>query len=328
MKRYLLGLNDQIGDALRIGKLFRHPVTKRKISQIIFCGMGGSGIGGDILRRLAFRADRVPFMVNRSTAMPRWVDPQTLVIVSSYSGGTREILESFERARRSRAPILVVTSGGRLEELARAGRFPVLKVPQGFPPRCAIGYLTFVLVPVLNRLGILNVRDAEIRATRAILAKISEKRALGIARRLAGRFVHLYAVSGLMEPVLVRWRSQLAENAKTLVSHQMLPEMFHNEIEGWQAPRELVRRSTAVFFSDPEDPLWIRERARRARRMIAGTGAKVLEIRSEGRSPLARIFSLIALGDWVSYELARLYRVDPLVIDHIDALKKTATLGR
>lgn len=285
--------------------------------------MGGSGIGGDILRRLAFQEDRVPFMVSRSTAMPRWVDSRTLVIVSSYSGNTREILESFGKARKAGAPILVVTSGGRLEKLARRGNIPMLVIPKGFPPRCAIGYLTFVLIPALNKLGILKVSDADIRETMAIIDKISEKRALGIAKRLAHRFVHLYAVSGLMEPVLVRWRSQFAENAKTLIGHQMLPEMFHNEIEGWHAPNDLISKSLAVFFADASDSEWIGVKRAISQRIIRRHGGHIYKISSTGRSPLARIFSLIALGDWVSYELATLYKVDPLMIPNIEALKKS-----
>jgi glucose/mannose-6-phosphate isomerase len=323
MKQYLLSLEAQITDALRIGNRFTCRIPKGRIQKIIFCGMGGSGIGGDVLRRIAFREDRVPFMVNRSMAMPKWVDRSTLVIVSSYSGNTRETLTSFRCALRANAPIIAVTAGGQLERLALRRRIPLLKVPSGFPPRCAIGYLTFVLVPVLKRLGILSVTDRDIRETVRIIGRIArEPRAKSIARKMAHRFVHLYAVSGLMEPVLVRWRSQFAENAKTLVSHQMLPEMFHNEIEGWGKPLDLTRKSVALFFRDQGDPVWISDRRKKAQSVIGRQGGSVLEICSEGHSPLARIFSLIALGDWTSYELARLYRADPLAIPNINALKK------
>ncbi len=322
MIRHLQSLPDQIEKAVKIGSAFRFPLRGRKISKIVFCGMGGSAIGGDILRRLAFQRDRVPFVVNRSTMMPKWVDRETLVIASSYSGNTKEVLESVGQAFRAKAMVLIVTSGGRLETVARQKHMPYLKIPSGMPPRCAIGYLTFVLVPVMNRLKILSVSSGHIRETLAIIPKVSRLKAKKIAAVFANRFVRLYGVSGLMEPVLVRWKAQLAENSKTFVSLQVLPEMFHNEIEGWQVPKELIRKSLAVFFCDAGDPEWIRRKKTAAQKMIRSSGGRVEQIHSSGKSPLARIFSLIALGDWVSYELAVRYGVDPLAIFGIDALKK------
>ena len=120
----------------------------------------------------------------------------------------------------------------------------------------------------------------------------------------------------------MRWRAQLAENAKTLAAHHEMPEMFHNEIEGWRFPSALIRQGTALFFTDRSDPPEIQKKMRFVQKMIRQRGAKAVEIRSRGKTPLARLFSLISLGDWVSYELAVLNRVDPLEIPAIEAVKK------
>jgi glucose/mannose-6-phosphate isomerase len=322
MIEYLQSLDRQISDAVRIGSDFRFSLKRRRISKIVFCGMGGSAIGGDILRRLAFRQDKIPFAVNRSSAMPKWVDRQTLVIASSYSGNTREVLASLRDAFQAKALVLIVTSGGKLEDLARKQKTACLKIPAGIPPRCAIGYLTFALLPVLNRIHILSVSEKDIRETIHIVRNIPRARAKRIATLFENRFVRFYGASGLMEPVLVRWKSQLAENAKTSASVQVLPEMFHNEIEGWKAPKAFVQKSLAVFFCDSGDPAWIRKKEAAALRIIRGSGGKAEQIFSQGKSQLARIFSLIVLGDWVSYELAVRYGVDPIAIPNIDILKK------
>ena len=124
--------------------------------------------------------------------------------------------------------------------------------------------------------------------------------------------------------MLTRWRAQFAENAKTLASSHLIPEMLHNEIEGWKFPREIIKKSSAVFFSDLNDPLWLRKKIQVAQKAIKSAGADVLEIKSSGRSLVARLFFLLVLADWVSYELAILNKVDPISIPVIESLKKVS----
>jgi len=322
MKPFLESLDTQIVEAIRIGTKLQIPKNWSGIKKILFCGMGGSAIGGDILRRIEFKKDRFPFLVQRTPAIPKWVDSETLAIVSSYSGNTREVLEAFQAVHRAKAKMLVVSSGGKLAALAKKHKLPHVIIPNGMPPRCAVGYMTFVLIPALNKMKLMSVSKKEIAECLKVIQQLPKAKAKSLAKKMAHHFAHLYAVSGIMEPVLTRWRAQLAENSKTLVSHQYLPEMYHNEIEGWNVPRSVISRSVAVFFIDREDPAWIAEKRKVTQRIIRKHHGKVIEVASTGKSSLARIFSLIALGDWVSYELAMMYKVDPLSIKNIDYLKK------
>lgn len=167
-----------------------------------------------------------------------------------------------------------------------------------------------------------NDSDCDFEELHSIFQNISRKKAKTLASRFANRFVHFYGTSKWMTPVLNRWRAQFAENSKTLASSHQIPEMFHNEIEGWRFPAALVKKSSAVFFKDTEEKNPFEKKIQFAKKAIQKTGAEVVEISSEGKSLLARLFSLIYLGDWVSYELALLNQVDPLSIPTIEGLKK------
>ena len=324
MKNYFLALDRQIREGLLIGRKLSLPADYRKVKQILFCGMGGSAISGDILRVIVTQRSKDFFAVEHGSRWPNWADGQTLAVFSSYSGNTVEVLQHVHRAFASKTQMLMVTSGGHLGEIALERRLPCLRIPGGLPPRCAVGYLTFSVIPVLAKVGGFRITEEEIKETVSVIRKMNHQKAKAIARKLFKKAIHLYGVSGLVEPILVRWRAQLAENAKTLASHHVIPEIFHNEVEGWKFPRTIIKNSMAVFLNDREDPSLLCRKRKLVQNHIRGNGGQVLEINSQGRSPLARIFSLISLGDWVSYELASLNHVDPMSIPTIEAVKKVS----
>ena len=321
MKQHLLGLGRQILEAVEIGRRFSMG-QKGKICKVIFMGVGGSAASGDILRTLMAPKAPVPLVVNRSPALPAWVDDKTLAIASSYSGNTKEVLHAVSEARRRLARVILVTSGGRLSGLSEKFKIPCLHIPPGLPPRCAIGYLTFSVVPAFTKWGWISMTNQEVGETVRALSAIHEARVLEIARQLFEKFVHVYASSEFLEPVAFRWRTQLAENSKTLASHHTLPEMLHNEIEGWRSPKEIVRRSLALFLTDKEEPSWSRKRRHFAAKIIRSQGAQVLEIPTQGKARPTRLFSLISLGDRVSEALAKLEGVDPVPVPVLEAIKK------
>lgn len=321
MKDILCSLDRQILEALEIGKRFNSP-KPNNINKILFCGMGGSAIGGDVLRLMVNRNSTFPFKVSRSPEVPASLDENTFVILSSYSGNTRETLQVAEQVFKRGIPSLVMSSGGSLANLALRKQVPWLRIPPGVMPRCAIGYTSFSLLPVLKRWGWANYKEADIQEVLKIVRTIPSVKARQLAKQLKGKSVHFYGTAGLLSPALTRWRGQFAENAKMLASHHLIPEVFHNEIEGWSHPSDIIRKSAAVFFTDRDDATWLAPKIKAAAKLIQKNGAKVFEVPSQGKSVLARLFSLIVLGDWVSYELALLNGVDPLAIPAIEAVKK------
>jgi len=331
MFRLLRDFPDQVREAVTIGKDFKGKKLPSGIRQIVLTGMGGSAIAGDLLQSYLGDSLRVPLVVNRQYTLPRYTGTSTLVIVSSYSGNTEETINAYHEAVRRKARILCITSGGRIGKMARAKRHMLITLPGGLPPRAALGYVFFPLLMALSRLGLAGNRAKEITETLGLLEAKSREygtpdpssnRALQLASLLRDRIAVIYAGADRLSSVATRWRGQFAENAKALAWTHTLPEMNHNEIVGWELP-QLPASDAAVFFlRDRGDHARIQRRFDLTKQFVAEKTPNLAEVRSEGASPLARMFSLIYLGDWISYYLAILRGVDPTPVAVIDQLKE------
>lgn len=322
MIKFLEDIDRHITEGLEIGRKFKAPAWGKAVSKILFVGMGGSAIGGDVLRVLVTAQKPMVFEVNRTGRFPAWVDSSTLVVLSSYSGFTPETLANVQPAKKNGAKIIVLTSGGKLLEAAKKNKIPYLQVPGGLPPRCAIGYLAFALIPVFHKWGWLKFGSAEQAEVLKTIRTAPRSKAKDLAKRLHEKSVHFYGFSGFAEPVVTRWRAQFAENSKVLASSHLIPEMMHNEVEAWKFPEDLIRKSAAVFFKDKSDLPWLGNKIKAVQKVFSKTGADVIEIPSTGKSLAARLFSLIILADWVSFELAALNETDPVRIPTIELLKQ------
>lgn len=322
MEKYLKDLSGQILRARSIAGKTVLPSNFKKPEKVLFCGMGGSAISGDILGTIAQSRSRIHWTVNRTSRLPEWVDSKTLVILSSYSGNTHEVRSVFQQAVARKASFFVVTSGGQLAEEAVKRKIPFFELPPGYPPRFAIGYTTFSLLFLFIRYKWFSVSSKEIAEVIREVQHFPVAQAKTLAKKLFQKSINIYG-GGLMQPVAMRWRTQLAENAKTLASSEALPEMFHHEIEGWIYPRFKVKQSVALFLTDKNEPEWLHTKKQTAMKIIRGQGAGAIEIKARGEGVLARIFSMTLLGDWTSFELAKLYHVDPLSIHAINRIKQT-----
>jgi len=321
----------QVREAVAIGNAATIGLRATGIDAIVLCGLGGSAIGGDLLRSYLAGDLKVPFIVNRTYTLPAFVGRKTLVIVSSYSGNTEETNTAHREAIRRGARILCITSGGKTATLARARRSPLLTVPGGLPPRAALGYSFFPLLIALARMGFITDRGRAIAETIRLLeqksalyaqAEIADNLPLMLAGRLKGRLGVVYSSTERFDSVNTRWRGQIAENAKSLAFGHVLPEMNHNEIVGWKVLTEQMRETQVFFLRDKQDHPRIRIRMDITKNLVSEYAPRVTEVWSEGSSLLARIFSLVHLGDWLSFYLAVLHGEDPTPVSVIDTLKK------
>lgn len=320
----------QVEEAVEIGAEARLQALKAPFSSIVMTGMGGSAIGGDLLRSYVSQEIDVPFLVNRSYLLPSFVNKSTLVVVSSYSGHTEETLSAYKAAREKNAKILCLTTGGEVLRLAQRHGHAFIKVVPGLQPRAALGYSFFPLLIALTRIGLLKNQDKSIRETVDLLWKLSRQlgnfrsktnKAVRIARALYGRLPIIYSATDHLDAVNVRWRGQISENAKQLAYGHVLPEMNHNEIVGWNVDRTLMKKTAVVFLKDEGVLDRVRLREKITCSIVRRHAGKVLEVSSEGTSLLARIFSLVYLGDWMSYYLAILNGKNPTPVKVIDELK-------
>lgn len=335
----ILGFSDQLREALTLGSAFKpDSLNLKNISTIVFTGLGGSSIGAEFVRSWLAYSCETPIFVNRHYRLPHFVNQKTLVIASSYSGNTEETFSAAEEALKKKAQMIVITSGGKLEEMAKREGLPCLKIPKGYPPRTALGFSVVSTLCVLHSLGLTPPIATEVKETCELLERLSnrhygldipekENSAKQLARSLYGRFPVIYASSDYLEAVALRWRGELEENAKTLASHFLLPEMTHNEIVGWREPKNLLAQFLVLFLHDPGDHPRVKLRFDFSEKVIKQSGAQVISLASEGKSPLARMFSLAYLADFTSFYLAMLYGVNPTPVNVIEELKREMVRG-
>lgn len=331
MRNLILHFPQQVEEAVAIGNAAKISVKTKKIQQIVVTGLGGSAIGGDLLRAYLAGQCSVPVIVNRHYYFPEYVGANTLVIISSYSGNTEETTAAYKDAIKRKAVIFCITSGGEVEKLAKKYGHPYIKIPGGFPPRAALGYSFFPTLIALSKLGFIKDQKKEIKETLALLTDLSRSyadhdhagnKALNLAKTLHGKLPLIYSGADKFDTVNVRWRGQITENAKTLAFGHVFPELNHNEIVGWEVLKDLMKKMHVVILRDKEDYRRIQLRMEITKGIIGGMADGMTEVYSEGKSLLARMFSLLYLADWLSFYLAMLNGVDPSPVKKIDFLKE------
>jgi glucose/mannose-6-phosphate isomerase len=331
MRNLILNFPQQATEAVAIGNAATIKLKISKIQNIVITGLGGSAIGGDLLR--AYLADKcaVPVVVNRHYYFPDYVGKNTLVIVSSYSGNTEETVAAYKDAVKRKAMVFCITSGGEVEKMAKKHKHPYIKIPGGLPPRAALGYSFFPTLIALSKLGFIKDQKKEIKETLGLLAELSARyadhnsasnTAVNLAKTLHGKLPLIYSGADKFDTVNTRWRGQITENAKTLAFGHVFPELNHNEIVGWEVLTGLMKQIHVVILRDREDYKRIQLRMEVSKGIIAPLADGITEVYTEGKSLLARTFSLLYLADWLSFYLAMLNGVDPSPVKKIDFLKE------
>lgn len=322
---------EQCRKALDIAKQFNPPTPRMPIQNVVVTGLGGSAVGGDLLRVLVEDNGEVPLVVNRDYQMPAFVNDRTFVIAASYSGNTEETLSAFEDAQDRGALLACVTSGGELAQRAAHYGTPVAFIPKGQPPRSAMGYMFIPMLMAAHKAGVIR-RDptTDLQNAIALLEKAREQwnadvpfeknPAKQLAAKLYGKLPIIYGSQAYSTVVAFRWKTQLNENTKIHAYSNGYPEMNHNEILGWVLAKQQVPNLAVVLLRDQMERPKIVARVETTKRLFA-RAAEVHETFAEGQSLLARMLHAIYLGDWVSCYLALLYGVNPTDISYINLLK-------
>jgi glucose/mannose-6-phosphate isomerase len=330
MYQWIKDFPKQIEESVRIGKEAKIKLNVKGVQNIVLTGLGGSAIGGDLLRSYLVKELDIPFAVNRYYTLPEFVGRNTLVIVSSYSGNTEETISAHKEAMKRKARILCISTGGETARMAKKFKQPWIQIPPGLSPRAALGYSFFPLLVVLSRLGFIKPKDRDIKETIQLLKIKSlsfgnpespENAPLKLAERLKGKLPVIYSPAEHLDTVNIRWRGQIAENAKQLSSGHVLPEMNHNELVGWKVLTDLMKHMHVIFLKDFGTYKRVAIREGITKQVVSMYAGEVTEVASEGRGLLARLFSLIYFGDWVSLYLAILNNENPEPVAIIDYLK-------
>ncbi|MBI4972664.1 MAG: bifunctional phosphoglucose/phosphomannose isomerase [Candidatus Omnitrophica bacterium] len=332
MLSLLMDFPQQCRYAVQIAEKAEISCEKKDFAKIVFAGLGGSAIGADLVRSYLYFESKLPIAVIREYDLPGYVDRATLVFISSYSGNTEETLSAYKFAKEKAATIIAISSGGTLKEYAQNDNITFIEIPKGLPPRSALGYLSITPLIVLSRLGLIKDVRPEINQTIEVLEDLKNKSlnahiaqkdniAKYLASKIWNKFTVFYSASVHFDVVATRFRGQLAENSKALASSHVFPEMNHNEIVGWQNPKKLFKHFVVLMLRDKGMHPRVIKRMDTTREILKEEGVNVLEIYARGENLLSRIFSLIYIGDFVSFYLAILYGIDPTPVERVTYLK-------
>jgi len=327
-------------DAIRRSEVLKIP-RKLKISEnsilytkpknILIAGMGGSAIGGEVLKDWLQYKINIPVEISRSYDLPAYCDEETLVLAVSYSGNTEETLSSFVDAIERSCMVVSISSGGHLSRFSTKLGVPLVRLPSNFPPRIAFPYLFFPLTVILRKMGVYQNEDSEIKNTIETLKSLRIKLAPEIstpdnlAKKLAlevqDRIPVIYGF-GHYRSIALRMKTQFNENSKITALCDVFPELSHNAVVGWMGIEDLGKCFAVIFIRDSEEPIEIRSRIILTKKIALREIEKIFEIFAEGDSKLARMLSVLYVGDFASIYLALLRGIDPTPVEVIEEIKK------
>jgi glucose/mannose-6-phosphate isomerase len=325
MKKLIEGFTRQLSEALRIAEAVDIMRQGTDIRNVLITGMGGSGIGANLVQSLTFGRVPIPITVCKGYNIPQFVSPHTLFIACSYSGNTEETLATIQKAMLKRAHIICITSGGRMLDLAKEYNFFYVQVPSGYgSPRAMIGYMIVALLTSLyhtNLIGAAFIKETENaieyldRGEKAIQAEAEL-----IAKKLKGKLPFIYC-DGRLHAMATRFQQQLNENSKQIAHVNTFPEMNHNEIVGWRFPENILQQVQVIYLYSDHDHERVEKRMEICREIIEKRSNTIIDIVAEGASLLEQYYYLIHLTDWISFYLAIENQVEPDPVEAIDFLK-------
>lgn len=299
------------------------------VKNIVVCGMGGSALAALIFK--TWPGINLPFEIWRDYSTPSYVNEETLVILSSYSGNTEETISAYEEAKKRKSKIAIICAGGILKEIAESEVYSHIVLPQVGQPRFAALYGLNALVTLLSKVNLLSSgKLSELKNATAFLKEKAAKWRADIptsnnfAKQLAyeaiGKSPVIYA-GNILAPIAYKWKISFNENAKNVAWSNKYPEFNHNEFLGWTS--HPIDKPYEVFdlrssFDNPR----IKKRFELSEKLLSGKRPAPNVIEAEGDSAIEQILYTAALGDFVSIYTAILNGLNPTPVDIIEKLKK------
>ncbi|WP_430404132.1 bifunctional phosphoglucose/phosphomannose isomerase [Fluviicola sp.] len=319
MNELIGGFSAQLEESIRISDNYQLKLD-RTITNCVICGLGGSGIGGEIVKQWVQNSVSIPVEVCHGYLLPGYVDKTTLVIACSYSGNTEETLTTVKQALTKEAFILAISGGGELKEIAQDNGFQLIQVPGGLPPRAALAYPLVQLVEIFEQLKLTKSPIKKSILTSIQLLRSGETEITNLAKTLlkqaSGKQILFYS-EDQFAPVLLRACQQINENGKELANYNVIPEMNHNEIVGWANSKAnlfvIVVRSSLEYIRN-------KQRLDITASLIQEK-AESIEVFAKGDDLVEQSLFLIHLFDWLSYFLAEEKGIDVIEVKVIDYLK-------
>jgi len=328
-------LADQINQVWQERKQIAFSPEKIKsISKIVVAGMGGSALGADVLLHLFKDELTVPMFINRDYQLPNFVDSKTLVILSSYSGNTEEVLACAKIAELKKAQIAVISAGGKLNEIAKQKQYPRFLIKAKYnpsqQPRMAIGYSIMALINILVAAELLKFEEKQLLEIIYVINQITEKSKVEIpqeenqAKLLAFLSLERRPIlvgAEFLEGALHTACNQFNENAKIFADYKIIPEINHHLLEGLNFPKSNVLNHFFIFFQSKLYHPRNQKRIQLTQKFLEKKGIDSITINLESENKLTQVFELITLTTFSNLYLAFLEKINPCPIPSVDWFK-------
>ena len=294
----------------------------KKYKRFVLIGMGGSGLPGKLFK--AWKPE-IPLIIHQSYGLPPLCAAelkQSLIICCSHSGSTEEVLDGFDAARAKKLPLAVIATGGALAERAQKYNVPHVVIPKtGAQPRMSTGLMIQALAALMSE----NAALKELHTLARALAPASyEKAGKKIARTLENHVPVIYAAEHNAY-IALNWKIKFNETSKCPAFWNVLPELNHNEMTGFDhvpSTRELSQNFHFIFLEDTTDHPRIRTRMRVIATLYKKRGFPCTFVPLIQSSRIHAIFASTVLADWAAYYLAQSYNVDPQNVPMVEEFKK------
>jgi glucose/mannose-6-phosphate isomerase len=325
------GLAEQVFDAATRARGLSDLPERERVEHVVILGMGGSGVAGDVVAAAAGPFLPVPVIVSKDYELPAFVGESSLVFAISFSGDTEETVEAASTAAVEGARLIVITSGGELGRLAASWGVPVIDVPSDIPqPRAGLGAMAVPPFIVLEEMGLFPgaqqwidaaVEQLQIRRDELVGEKSPARE---LARAIGRRVPLIYGGGQIGATAAARWKTQVNENANAPAFWNTMPELCHNEVQGWGQHGDLTRQAFALVnlrheFEHPQ----VARRFDAVTPLVDEVVGDVFDVQAAGEGQLAQLLDLVLFGDYMSLHLAAQEGIDPGPVDTLTNLKQT-----
>ena len=311
-----LGFLNKISKHYKKAMELGNNIKVKDVNKILICGMGGSGMPGDLLKNLI--GTEVNIETIRDYKIPEHNNEKTLVFAISYSGNTEETINMYRHARRLRCKTLLISSGGKLEEISKINNDHLIKIPGSIQPRMALPYLFFPVLNVLINSGLVkDIRKEYPSLLKSLSNQKLQKMADNLSSKLLNKTILIYGSPDLSS-VAYRWKTQFNENSKIFAFNNIISELNHNELEAYKNNKDLF----CILLSKDNDHVRIKKRIKLTKELLTKNKIENTQINMSGTSQLTKMFTSIFIGDYTSVLLAFKQNFDPSPVPTIEEFKK------
>ena len=309
------------------------PSNYKNIKNIVVSGMGGSGLGAHIIKSIFKNELKFPVEIMNSYHLPAYIDKNTLLIISSYSGSTEETVSAFSEGKKRGAKMFIIASGGKLKKIAEKQNIPFYifdpKYNSCNEPRMGLGYSIFSQLLLLRKIGIISVKDAEIKQIINNIDDFSEKfsvraknnSALKISKKIEKK-IPIIIASEFLTGNAHAFSNQINENAKNFSKWFRIPEICHHLLEGLPNPKVNNKNLFFIFFNSKLYDKRNQIRYKITQKVLKKNKINFIEYNLISKTKFLQSFEMLILGSYASFYLAMLNNINPSPIPFVDFFKE------